>query len=296
METISENTLNVSVNLDRRKAVLFAQLSQIAYVDTTENTIELERQLLTLGFTYIKTFWDEETDTEGYLAKNSDFAVICFRGTEEDPKDIFTDLDAKLAIDPRGSEHEGFFKAYSRVAVDVEQSLVALAGLPVYVAGHSLGGALAKVTILESNYSNFVACYTFGAPAVCNEIRSSQNKVPVFLIVNAADIVPRLLILGPDLVDLIQSLFSMLKSKIKGDGKGDQKEDKFRSDLEGFKNDLRQYRLFGTIYWFNREGEYQVVGAAELMKELFISYLTAKLQSAFEDHRIAEYIKVIGLK
>ena len=63
--------------------------------------------------------------------------------------------------------------------------------LPLFITGHSLGGALALLAtkLVARNVDG--ACYTFGAPRVGNYEYFRFIKTPVFRIVNSSDIVPR---------------------------------------------------------------------------------------------------------
>ena len=63
--------------------------------------------------------------------------------------------------------------------------------LPLFITGHSLGGALALLAtkLVAPNVNG--ACYTFGAPRIGNYEYFRFLKTPVYRIVNSSDIVPR---------------------------------------------------------------------------------------------------------
>lgn len=71
-----------------------------------------------------------------------------------------------------------------------EDGLLEVRDLPLYICGHSLGGALAVVATwaLESRYN--AACYTYGAPRVGNSEFAERFKTPIYRVVNGADPVP----------------------------------------------------------------------------------------------------------
>ena len=68
---------------------------------------------------------------------------------------------------------------------------------PVYLTGHSLGGALAMMATAElSNHEDdklrdsIAACYTFGSPKVGNRSFDQFVKVPLYRVTNGIDLVP----------------------------------------------------------------------------------------------------------
>jgi len=66
----------------------------------------------------------------------------------------------------------------------------AFQGLPVFITGHSLGGALAVLATRYVANGSRGACYTFGQPRVANQVFNAQIFTPVYRVVNAADAVP----------------------------------------------------------------------------------------------------------
>jgi len=139
--------------------------------------------------------------------------ILAFRGTRLlYLSDWFIDLHAAPFRPPIGSDHvfhKGFYLALTqcldRVTLDVKQRLNGK-NIPVYVTGHSLGGALAAVihalrnkkflaryqfegvneTVLETH-----SCYTFGMPRYGSTATMLDLPVPHHLY-NARDIVPLL--------------------------------------------------------------------------------------------------------
>ncbi len=140
---------------------------------------------------------DPVTDTQAFIAFNDEYAVLIFRGTEATSiKDIRTDTRAKLITSTsNGLVHEGFQKAYNSIEDTINQRLKSdvLKGKPLYVAGHSLGGALATIATRDLKQPvKIAACYTFGSPRVGNENWINRIKSPVYRLVNAADSVTML--------------------------------------------------------------------------------------------------------
>jgi hypothetical protein len=95
--------------------------------------------------------------------------IVAFRGTEPDQiDDWLRDFDAIPADGgPLGICHAGFLNGARSVLAQL-QTIIQQAGKPVYLTGHSLGGALAICTaaLLASEGNPPALCTTFGAPPV----------------------------------------------------------------------------------------------------------------------------------
>jgi alpha-beta hydrolase superfamily lysophospholipase len=73
------------------------------------------------------------------------------------------------------------------VATDLDR-LVPDLDEPLFLTGHSLGGALA--TLAASRWPAR-ACYTFGAPRVGDGAFARTLRAPLYRVVNGQDVVPR---------------------------------------------------------------------------------------------------------
>ena len=109
-------------------------------------------------------------------------------------RDIKADAKAIQTACPTGGRvHSGFKEQYDDVATRVEDLLAQdeIKGKPLFVAGHSLGGAVATIAARRLNPGHRVAaCYTYGSPRVGTEDWVAQIKTPIYRIVNSADPVP----------------------------------------------------------------------------------------------------------
>jgi triacylglycerol lipase len=181
-----------------RMAWICASMSHLAYDQFELGNEEIDRQfeakLESGGFKLIDTFNSDKTGTQAFLAANDNFAVLAFRGTEKNWLDVQTDILARRVRTSSGRIHAGFRQAYDSVAPKIEVSLKKIGKRPLYITGHSLGGALATVATesLESNPKfefQVAACYSFGSPRVGNAEYDPNIKSSFFRIVNTADIV-----------------------------------------------------------------------------------------------------------
>jgi hypothetical protein len=182
-----------------RMAWILASMAHLAYdrfeVNDTARIL-LIAKLAGGGFELIKTFNSKETDTQAFLAKSSEgYAVLAFRGTELGKReDVLIDMEAMRVSVLEGRVHDGFRIAYESVAEEIEESILLLGNIPLYVTGHSLGAALATVATqgLEHNpriRQIIAACYTFGSPRVGDKHYDLEFKSPIYRVVNTTDIV-----------------------------------------------------------------------------------------------------------
>lgn len=181
-----------------RMAWIMAVMAKLAYIEFEANKDEhyrLELNLKNGGFDLVKTF--SEGSTQAFLARNYYYAVLAFRGTE--PKkweDVQADIRAYKTSVSEGKVHAGFLEAYTEVAEEIVKSLVDSNQdkWPLYITGHSLGGALATVATRELETTGGVgdqiaACYTFGSPRVGNRKYEDTIKVPIYRVVHSTDVV-----------------------------------------------------------------------------------------------------------
>jgi len=156
------------------------------------------------GFTLKGVLFDERTNTQGFVATKraanleSGMAVVVFRGTQQ-KMDWWTNLNARTEDVPSrkagsdvvvGRLHAGFNRAYLSVEHQIHELLKDDEDLPLYITGHSLGGALATIATWYLSGEKLSACYTFGAPRVGDSKLRDRYRTPIYRIVNGADPVP----------------------------------------------------------------------------------------------------------
>jgi triacylglycerol lipase len=165
-------------------------LIEIVGYDADDEKKKLEKNVKILNLKLIKTF--SINGTEAILLENDNYIFLGFRGTEATSiKDIRSDVKATIKICESGGKiHTGFDDAFSQVAVEIQQFLnqEEFKDKPLFITGHSLGGALATVAAKKLSHRGGIAsCYTFGSPRVGNVDWSTGIKTPIYRIVNAVD-------------------------------------------------------------------------------------------------------------
>lgn len=179
---------------DAKKSSLIKLIDMVGY-DHVHERKKLEAELSTLKIRLEETF--DSDGTQVILVSHDKFVALAFRGTEKESiKDIKADAKAKTTqCETGGKIHSGFKEAFDKVALDIQKKLNEneLENKPLFITGHSLGGALATVAAKKLSYKGGIAaCYTFGSPRVGNDKWIADIKVPIYRLVNAADCVTML--------------------------------------------------------------------------------------------------------
>jgi hypothetical protein len=171
-----------------------ATMSQLAYEPFEKDDVSLGLFVSKLdsgGFSLVGIF--NIQGTQAFLAHNNIYAVLAFRGTEKNWQDVQTDIRARREKTKDGKIHAGFYKAYGSVSNQLKEKLAEVEHLPLYITGHSLGGALATIATQDLEGSGFTdqiaACYTFGSPRVGNADFDQKIKSPFYRLINFIDIV-----------------------------------------------------------------------------------------------------------
>lgn len=170
----------------------FFRLARLAYRDPSR----IEPSLADMGLGGFR-FYDGPS-TQAFSCGDSTRAIFAFRGSEQDPRDWIS--NAKFRPVPGeldGHVHSGFHGALSEVWDAMAADLQAEAARPVFVAGHSLGGALATLAGARLHESGTVVggVYTYGQPRVGkSDFKRNYNAIlreQTFRVVNHIDLVTR---------------------------------------------------------------------------------------------------------
>lgn len=169
-------------------AAVMAAFAELAY----SSSIGLGTLQPRPGHGYLTIF--ERGGVFAYLLRRDDAAILAFRGTAD-----FADWQIDLNAVPRAMPgrpgirvHCGFWDAWASVAPEISAAIAALPpALPVYITGHSLGGALAQVGAAALDHNpNLAACYTFGSPRVADQGFDALVACPHYRVVDNWDLVP----------------------------------------------------------------------------------------------------------
>ena len=186
---------NISKLVNKNQKSSLLKLLDIVGYDHNKEKETLETELSTLKMELIKTF--DTNGTQAILVSFKNFIVLAFRGTEATSiKDIKADAKAKTTqCETGGRIHSGFKQAFEQISLDIQETLNEdkFLNTPLFITGHSLGGALATIAAKKlSHKGGLAACYTFGAPRVGDEEWIENIKTPIYRLVNAADSVTML--------------------------------------------------------------------------------------------------------
>jgi hypothetical protein len=198
---------------DARNCRALAVASNLAYLPEPEG-VEGFRSQLGMEARFLSV-----DNTQAYLATNENHIVVAFRGTESPTsldglKDCLLTDAANLLVLPEGDLgtdfvaagvgarfHLGFIRALASIweplfsGVDAERKK---SERPIWITGHSLGGALAMLTAwrFKRKFVPVHQVYTFGAPMIGNTqaAEAFDRELPdrIFRYVNFPDPVPKL--------------------------------------------------------------------------------------------------------
>jgi pimeloyl-ACP methyl ester carboxylesterase len=175
---------------------------------TREEYLErLRVRLAEWGFERVDYLSDAGTDVHCVVASNREYVLVSFRGTEQSRvMNWLANVRAAQVGGPhwkKGKVHRGFANALNSILDDVRAKVSLHAQVngvwkkPVWLTGHSLGGALAVLAAfrLKQEKHGVQGIYTFGQPAVGGEEFieqiTTELALPYFRVVNHQDLIPK---------------------------------------------------------------------------------------------------------
>ncbi len=214
-------------------------------------------------------------ETQGFVCRRDvenepPYLVLAFRGTEKKISDWLTDARCVPKVEGKSKVHSGFHEAFTinqddkgKTVNDAIEQILAQPtakdvngeSLPLFITGHSLGGALALLAtkLVAQNING--ACYTFGAPRIGNYEYFRYLKTPVYRVVNSSDIVPRV---PPG---ALMTVFVLLIRGLSWLTSFAPPISAFLNKIEEFLDKLNGYRHYGDLRYLSdvTEGRFDTV-------------------------------------
>ncbi|MDG4656420.1 lipase family protein [Ectobacillus antri] len=186
--------------MKKEAAALSATCCALAYEQFNQNGVFQVPE----GFTCVKSFQANSMGQQewfGFILESENKIIVSFRGTQSDPNWVSDSLVNQRTFSygtKSGLVHHGFLSIYETCRDTIMDTLLTLPNKSLLVTGHSLGGALATLHILDARLNTSlsdVTLYTFGAPKVGDLAFRNFYQLHIpnsFRFVNLFDVVPLL--------------------------------------------------------------------------------------------------------
>ncbi len=190
--------------LDKNNAYWMAKLAKLAYIrkskdDETPDEVKILNTLKSEDSDFISVFGINNNSAQGIIVEHTNYLAIAFRGTDE-IADWLDNLNAFSLDRFFGSFHRGFFASFEDVWQPLFSEYMRLRAIkkrPLFLSGHSLGGAMASIAAAQLIHEDlpFSSVYTFGQPRAMNRATSrifnAECKNRYFRFHNNNDIITR---------------------------------------------------------------------------------------------------------
>lgn len=191
--------------LDLRTALFLAAVCGQTYVQYG-NSKEEGLFLVPRGYSFVGDIkaraYDSDEERFGYALTSEQASVLAFRGShsaEDWVSDFIAQQTVYRPVKNAGHTHKGFTDIYMSGRNNVLEIVAQLpADIPLFITGHSLGGALATLAALDIASNTQIRSpivYTFGAPRIGDPkfVRTYNTTVDThWRLQNEFDIVPHL--------------------------------------------------------------------------------------------------------
>jgi subtilisin family serine protease/pimeloyl-ACP methyl ester carboxylesterase len=182
----------ISDGFSWKRALTLVTASKLAYEN---GDVVVNAVTKSWGFSECRTI--DVNETQAFVASSSDVVILSFRGTES-LGDWLGNLRLLSSSRRYGKVHSGFLAGYLLARAEIAAALqqAGAADKPLFITGHSLGGALAAIFAAEDwETFNVSGIYTFGQPrtgkAGFRSFIDSKYPYRYFRFVNDDDVVPR---------------------------------------------------------------------------------------------------------
>ena len=190
---------------DRGNALAMARLSELAYVDPGEQRARAAA-ILDTPILEFESLDYAQTETGLFMLATADAIIVSFRGTTSEQNWLSNGQILLIPFRNTGRVHAGFQQALNQAMPDIQARLSAWSGQgrTLWFTGHSLGGALALLAVANLRFPldptataprPVSGLYTFGQPRAgsqefCATCDAGFGKF-YFRYVNDQDIVTR---------------------------------------------------------------------------------------------------------
>ena len=204
MNTDNKQVSAYKTELDAGNAYWMARLSQEVYLKrSSDNQMPDEDKILANlkaeDDKFMSVVGADKNSAQAALVEHQDFLCMVFRGTNE-LADWLDNINAFATKELFGEFHRGFWNSVEDVWEVINNRFRHLQGQrrrPLFITGHSLGGAMATIAAAKLVHEDkpFTSVYTFGQPrALTREtalIFNSACQARFFRFHNNNDIVTR---------------------------------------------------------------------------------------------------------
>jgi len=159
--------------LDEGNAYWMARLSKEVYTkksqrDQLPDEEKILKSLQKDDGKFMSVFGVDKNSAQAALVEHSDYLCMVFRGTNE-IEDWLDNLNAFGTKELFGEFHRGFWFSLEDVWAPINdrcRELQKIKPRPVFITGHSLGGAMATIAASKFIHEDkpFTSVYTFGQP------------------------------------------------------------------------------------------------------------------------------------
>lgn len=179
-----------------KNALFLCKVASLSY-RRPEEFREVATQLW--NFPHFRFVENSGMHTQAYVIANQEALIVTFRGTESRIDDWVTNADTTKINRFGGQIHKGFAEAMDSVFSELVKAILDYhtGSQKIIFCGHSLGGALAVLTVarLLENQIKADVLYTFGQPRVGDSyfaMKFNLSFEKYYRIVNYQDVVVRI--------------------------------------------------------------------------------------------------------
>lgn len=191
-------------SLDKETAYWMAQISKQVYEkisdqDSSPNVKTICENLKEEDDKFINVFGFNRNRAQAILVEHNDYLCMAFRGTDE-LSNWLDNINAFRVKELFGEFHRGFWNSVKDVWDEINgkyQELNNSQRRPLFLTGHSLGGAMATIAASRLIHMDdpFISVYTFGQPRTMTrstaQIFNIESKGRFFRFNNNNDLVTR---------------------------------------------------------------------------------------------------------